>query len=118
MQTGRVFIVLIFAAVFMFSTCGKPELKQLSVQTSVRVEAAFFRSNCVLCHGAEGEGKEMNGRQIPSLRREEAWKKSDEELYNQIVNGGNGMPPFKYQMTEQQTRNMVGFIRDLQKENY
>jgi hypothetical protein len=32
--------------------------------------------------------------------------------------GKNGMLPFKYQLTEQQIRNMVRFIRDLQKENF
>ncbi|HZH34729.1 MAG TPA: cytochrome c, partial [Pyrinomonadaceae bacterium] len=90
----------------------------LSVQESIRPEASFFRANCVVCHGAEAEGKDLSGRLIPSLRSGDVLQKSDEHLYNQIMNGGNGMPTFRFQMTEPQMRNMVRFIRDLQKENY
>ena len=111
-------VVCIFAAVFAFSCAKEKKSKRLSVQESIRVEAAFFRSNCVVCHGKEADGGELSGRAVPSLRQGEALQKSDEELYQQISNGKNGMPPFKYQLTEKQIRNMVEFIRDLQKENY
>jgi cytochrome c553 len=113
----KLILICLFAAVFVFCV-GKKAPKQLSIQSSIRVEASFFRSNCVLCHGAEAEGKEMSERQIPSLREGAPVQKSDAELYKQISDGGNGMPPFKHQMTEQQIRNMVGFIRDLQKQDY
>ena len=118
MRLIKIFIAFVFASLFAFSCAAKKTSKRLSVQESIRVEASFFRSNCVLCHGAEAEGKEMSGRQIPSLREGEAVQKTDEELYEQIANGKNGMPPFKYQLTDQQIRNMVRFIRDLQKESY
>ena len=85
------------------------------MQESVRVEASFYRSNCVVCHGAEAEGKDIGGRLTPSMREGDVLTKSDEYLYNQIQNGGNGMPPFKFQLSEKEIRNMVGFIRDLQK---
>lgn len=107
--------VVFFAAIFVFTACGKKKPKRLSVQESTRVEAAFYRSNCVICHGAEAEGKDIGGRMTPSMREGDVLQKSDEYLYDQIANGGNGMPPFKHQMTEQQIRNMVRFIRDLQK---
>ena len=110
-------LVCLFTLTFVFS-CAKKEPKQLSVQQGIRVEASFFRANCVVCHGKEADGGELAGKAIPSLRTGEAVKKSDQELYDQIANGKNGMPPFKYQLTEQQIRNMVRFIRDLQKENF
>jgi mono/diheme cytochrome c family protein len=101
---------------FTFAACGAKRPKRLSVQTSARVEAAFYRSQCVICHGAEAEGKDIGGRITPSMRDGDILTKSDEYIYDQIYNGGNGMPPFKHQMTEQQIKNMVQFIRDLQKE--
>lgn len=113
----KIAIVCLFILAFVFS-CAKKESKQLSVQQSIRVEAAFFRSNCVVCHGKEADGGELAGKPVPSLRTGEAMRKTDEELYEQIANGKNGMPPFKYQLTEQQMRNMVRFIRDLQKEEF
>lgn len=111
-------IVFLFAGFFAFACAGQKETKRLSVQESVRVEASFFRSNCVVCHGKEAEGGELSGRVVPSLREGEAVQKTDQELYEQIASGKNGMPPFKYQLTEKQIHNMVAFIRDLQKENY
>jgi mono/diheme cytochrome c family protein len=113
----KIVAVCLFILTFVFS-CAKKEPKQLSVQQSIRVEAAFFRSNCVVCHGKEADGGELAGRAVPSLRTGEARQKSDAELYEQIANGKNGMPPFKYQLTEQQIRNMVRFIRDLQKDDF
>lgn len=114
----KLFVVCLFAAVFVFSCAQEKKSKQLSVQESIRVEASFFRSNCVVCHGKEAEGGELSGRVVPSLRAEAAIQKTDAELYEQIANGKNGMPPFKYQLTEGQIRNMVRFVRDLQKAEY
>jgi mono/diheme cytochrome c family protein len=113
----KIVVVCLFILTFVFS-CAKKEPKQLSVQQSIRVEASFFRSNCVVCHGKEADGGELAGKAVPSLRTGEALQKTDAELYEQIANGKNGMPPFKYQLTEQQIHNMVRFIRDLQKENF
>ncbi|MEP6925490.1 MAG: cytochrome c, partial [Pyrinomonadaceae bacterium] len=69
----------------------------------------------VVCHGAEAEGKDIGGRITPSMRDGDVLTKSDEYLYSQIQNGGNGMPPFKYQLTDREIKNMVAFIRDMQK---
>ena len=113
----KIVVVCLFILTFVFS-CAKKEPKQLSVQQSIRVEASFFRSNCVICHGKEADGGELARKAVPSLRTGEAVQKSDAELYEQIANGKNGMPPFKYQLTEQQIRNMVRFIRDLQKDDF
>jgi mono/diheme cytochrome c family protein len=113
----KIIVICLFIITFIFS-CAKKESKRLSVQSSIRVEASFFRSNCVLCHGKEAEGGMIAGKAIPSLRTGDAVKKTDQEIYDQIANGKNGMPPFKYQLTEPQIHNMVRFIRDLQKEDF
>jgi mono/diheme cytochrome c family protein len=115
-QGIKIVFVFLFTTIFALFSCAKTKPKRLSIQESVRVEASFYRSNCVICHGAEAEGKDIGGRITPSMRNGEALTRSDEYLFDKIQNGGNGMPPFKYQMTEQQIRNMVQFIRDLQKE--
>lgn len=109
-------IVVIFAAFFVLAACGAQKPKGLSVQSSVRTEASFYRANCVICHGAEATGKDIGGKITPSMRTGDVLTKSDDYLFEQIKNGGNGMPPFKYQMSDEQIKNMVAFIRDLQKE--
>lgn len=111
----KVSLVCLAVAIFVLAACGAKQKHRLSVQTSARVEAAFYRQQCVICHGAEAEGKDIGGRITPSMRDGDVLTKSDEYIYDQIYNGGNGMPPFKHQMTEAQIKNMVRFIRDLQK---
>ena len=75
----------------------------------------MFRQNCAICHGQEGNGKEMEDKIIPSLRYGEAATKSEEEIYLQIKEGKLPMPSFKNQLTEEEIRRMVKFVRrDLQ----
>ncbi len=76
----------------------------------------FFRQNCAVCHGAKGEGKQIGEKYAPDLRAEKIVNDPDEKLFQQISNGGNGMPAFKYQLTDDQIKEMIRFIRqDIQK---
>lgn len=111
----KIFVVFLFVA-FIVSACsvGKAEYGVV-IADDKSYEASIFRQNCAVCHGAEAEGKEMDGRLIPSLRRGDVEAKSEQEIYNQIYNGGNGMLPFKGQLSEQEIRRMVKFVKhDLQ----
>ena len=75
-------------------------------------EASLFRQNCAICHGPEGDGKTLDdGRIIPNIRDGEHKYKTDEEIYNHIANGGNGMVPFRGQFTERELRSMVDFVQ-------
>ena len=74
-------------------------------------EASLFRQNCAICHGPEAEGKTLdNGTQVPSLREGEFKKRSEAEIYDQIANGGNGMTPFRNQLSERELNMMEGFV--------
>jgi cytochrome c553 len=76
-------------------------------------EASLFRQHCAVCHGPEGEGKTLDdGRVVPSLRTGEFKFKTEDEIYNQIANGGNGMTPFHDQLTERELRMMSTFVHD------
>ena len=97
--------------------CGppKPAYKGIAIAESDSYEATLFRQNCAICHGQEALGKEVDGKLVPSLRFGDAAKRSDEEIYQQIVNGKLPMPSFKGQLTESEIRKLVVFIRkDLQ----
>jgi cytochrome c553 len=107
-------VIFISFAVFACSS-GNAKRKEFIIAESKSYEASIFRQNCAVCHGNEGNGKEVNGRLIPTLRYGTAATKSEEEIYNQISNGGNGMLPFKYQLSEKEIRQMTLFVRrDLQ----
>ena len=115
MQFLKVSIIAAFIASAVLA-CSVGKAKQgVVIANDKAYEASVLRQNCAICHGAEAEGKEMDLRVIPSLRREETAQKSEQEIYNQIYNGGNGMLPFKGQLSENEIRRLVKFVKhDLQ----
>ena len=85
------------------------------IADSKTYEASLFRQHCAICHGVEGDGKTLDdGTLVPSLRAGELKALTDEQIYSQIVNGGNGMTGFRNQLTEREARLMTIFVqRDL-----
>ena len=89
--------------------------KEFNIADSKSYEASLYRQNCQICHGVEANGKEIDGKLIPSLRFGDVEKKSEEEIYEQISHGKLPMPAFKNQLTDDEIKRMVKFIRrDLQ----
>jgi mono/diheme cytochrome c family protein len=72
----------------------------------------LFERNCAVCHGKEGEGREVGTLKVPSLREGRAAADPDERLLAQIRDGGNGMPPFKYTLTDEQIDDLLRFVRE------
>ena len=104
---------LSFFALFAIFACSNSKAKDgIVIANSNSYEASLFRQKCAICHGAEAEGKEVDGKLVPSLRRPEVAQKSEQEIYNQIYNGGNGMLPFKGQLSEREIRLLTRFIKE------
>ncbi len=95
--------------------CGQPDTKPYVIAESKSYEASMFRQNCAICHGPEAEGRILsNGTAVPNLRRGEFKYKTDAQIYQHISEGGNGMVPFRNQLTEREIKMMVDFVqRDL-----
>jgi cytochrome c553 len=121
MKFLKITIFLSFVAVAIACNMAAAPIQRKSfvIAESKSYEASLFRQNCAICHGQEADGKEINGKLIPSLRYGEAAQKSEQEIYDQIANGKLPMPAFKNQLTDDEIKRMVKFIRrDLQgKEN-
>lgn len=116
MKFFKLTIICLFSA-FAILACSKGEAyrKEFVVADSKSYEASIFRQNCAICHGIEANGKEVDGKLVPSLRYGEAAAKSEEEIYLQIKEGKLPMPAFKNQLTEEEIQKMVKFVRrDLQ----
>ena len=73
---------------------------------------ALFQRNCAMCHGKEGEGGQVGTLRVPALREGRAVSDADEQLFKQISDGGNGMPPFKFSLTDDQIHDLVRFVRE------
>lgn len=108
--------VVLVVAVAALAACTKREYtRQFVIADSQSYEATLFRQHCAICHGVEANGKEVNGKPVPSLRFGDPAKRSESEIYEQIANGKLPMPGFRKQLSEDEIRKMVRFVmRDLQ----
>lgn len=78
--------------------------------------ARLYRRQCAICHGPEGAGGQVGALKVADLRAPRAAALADGQLFKQIYEGGNGMPPFKYSLSDQQIYDLVRFVRrDIQK---
>jgi mono/diheme cytochrome c family protein len=71
--------------------------------------AVLFRDKgCAYCHGADLVGT----RKAPALvdiRKDKAWP--PDKMTNQILNGGQKMPPFRESLDDNQIAQMVAYLR-------
>ena len=110
----KVVVLFIFGLVLLWG-CSRAGKGKFVIAESKAYEASLFRQNCAICHGPEAEGKTLeNGTVVPNLRKGEFKYTTDEQIYRHIAEGGNGMVPFRNQLSERELRMMVQFVqRDL-----
>lgn len=114
MYRSKLLITLTFA-VFWLCACLESGPKKFVIAGSKSYESSLFRQNCAICHGPEAEGRTLDdGTVVPGLRQGEFKFRTEAEIYRHISEGGNGMTPFRNQLTERELRMMVEFVqRDL-----
>ena len=117
MHTIKVSILLIFVGLIVWG-CSGTKKEKIIIAESKAYEASLFRQNCAICHGPEAEGKTLeNGTAIPNLREGKFKYTTDDQIYRHIAEGGNGMVPFRNQLSERELRMMVAFVqRDLRRQ--
>ncbi len=106
----KVLIIGLFV-LFAVIACDDSKPTQVKLADDRSYAASLFRQNCAICHGQEAEGKEVSGKLVPSLRIGKAATLTDDQIYTQISNGGNGMLPFKQQLSDKDIKEMVKFVK-------
>lgn len=105
-------VVLAFITFAAFACTGSKPTRYV-IADSKTYEASLFRQHCSICHGPEGEGKSLpDGKVVPSLRDGEFKFKTEPEIYKQITEGGNGMTPFRSQLTAREIGLLAGFVHN------
>ncbi|MER3430073.1 MAG: hypothetical protein C4325_14230 [Blastocatellia bacterium] len=95
-----------------YTACRKGKTESYKVASDTSYEASLFRQHCSICHGPEGEGKTLDdGTIVPSLRAGPFKFRTEAEIAHQISEGGNGMTPFRTQLTEREIRLLTDFVR-------
>ena len=80
--------------------------------------AALFKAKCAACHGPDGSGSTPTGKAMgtPDLRSDDVQKQTDAQLIDSTTNGkGKKMPAYKGKLTDDQIKQLVGYIRELGK---
>ncbi len=109
----KLLTLLVLALAMLAVGCWSSKPHRYVISESKAYEASMFRQNCAICHGPEGEGKTLDdGKLIPNLRDGEFKYKTDAEIYRHIADGGNGMTPFRGQLTDREINLMVRFVHD------
>ena len=109
----KFFVAAVVVGGVIGTSCGGAGSRRYVISESKSYEASLFRQNCAICHGPEGEGKTLSdGRLIPNLREGEFKYTTDYAIYRHISEGGNGMVPFRGQLSEREINLMVRFVQD------
>lgn len=79
--------------------------------------ANLFKAKCAACHGTEGSGDTTLGKsmKIRDFHSPDVQKQTDAELTGMITTGKGAMPAYKGKLTDDQIKQIVGYIRDLAK---
>jgi cytochrome c6 len=71
-----------------------------------------FKSNCVVCHAADGTGS-TTGKALkaPDLHSDAVQKMTVAQMETQVSDGKNNMPPFKNTLSKEQIEGVVTYVR-------
>jgi len=85
--------------------------------TAQGAAASVYKTKCALCHGATGAGDTPAGKafKVPSFSSDQVMKDSDATLLEVAKNGKGKMPAWHDKLSEDQLKDLVGFIHSLQK---
>jgi len=108
----KIAVFFIFT-ILAITACLDSKPERYVIAESKTYEASLFRQNCAICHGPEAEGKTLDdGRVVPNLRQGDFKYKTDEQIYSHISDGGNGMVPFRSQLTRREINLLVALVQN------
>ena len=82
-------------------------------KAEAKAGALLFRDKgCAHCHGPAGVGGKK-GPSLSNLPRDRMWTPA--KMTDQILNGGQKMPPFSDSLTDQQVAQLVAYLRTKRK---
>jgi mono/diheme cytochrome c family protein len=79
--------------------------------------ADTYKAKCAMCHGADGLGNTPAGKstKVRAFNNPDVVKMSDDDLIAVTTGGKAKMPAYKGKLTDAQIKDVVAYIRTLQK---
>jgi mono/diheme cytochrome c family protein len=98
-----VFLCLVAASAL--ATAASPAKNDDSAKSG----AVLFRDKgCSYCHGPAGKGTKK-APPLTDLSKDKTW--TTEKITNQILNGGQKMPPFRESVTDDEVTDLIAWLR-------
>jgi cytochrome c6 len=107
LASGFVALAAIVAALAVFGFV--PQAVAHNADDSAAAQS--YKSNCVVCHGADGTGT-PTGKSLkaPDLHSAAVQKMTDQQIEEQIADGKNNMPPFKSTLSKEQIAALAAYV--------
>jgi mono/diheme cytochrome c family protein len=89
----------------------------VSAPAFAQTGADTYKAKCQMCHAADGSGSTPAGKAMKAVpfSDPELVKASDADLIAATENGKNKMPAYKGKLTGDQIKDVIAYIRTLQK---
>ena len=106
-----------FASGLLFWTVAQGQTEPKAPSGDVARGKTLFVRDCAGCHGAQGKGDgyRLLGPDPANLTTPSTTKKSDADLLKTIHDGKPNMPAWKVHLSEEQSRNVLAYVRTLVK---
>ena len=121
MRRWLVAVALLFAAPVLADEVALPLPRDTADAAVIRGSIAF-RTYCVLCHGAEGKGDGRAAKMYTPRPANLTVSPFNDTYKEMIIRGGGAsvgrsayMPPWGDELTDEQIRDVVAFLRELRK---
>jgi len=106
-----------FAVMVIFCTgTGYAQQSVPTDSTSINAGRQLFLAKCAACHSPNGKAEVEAMANAADLTRPQFFTRGngDTQIFNSIANGiGNGMPPFKGELTNSDILGVIAFVRSI-----
>ena len=101
--------VILSLALIALTPTQSSALSKAKSKEAAKAGAILFRDKgCAYCHGVGGTGGKK-GPDLSGLPKDKAWP--PEKITNQILNGGQKMPPFGESVTDDEVAQLIAYLR-------
>jgi mono/diheme cytochrome c family protein len=113
MKSLSIEATLITTALIFISSCAPPQPTKI-VPAEFKTGQNYYHRVCATCHGADALGKQTRA---PGLIDPEYLSEnfSDEEMYKQIIEGSDKMPPQRNKLSDPEVAEIIKYLRYSQK---
>jgi mono/diheme cytochrome c family protein len=106
---SRVFLFSILTLELILSPALPALTTPSNPDDSAKTGAALFsEKGRTYCHGPVGQGAKK-GPAVTDLWKDKTW--TNEKITNQILNGGQKMPPFQDSVTDDEVKDLIAWLR-------